>query len=153
MKRIFFTVIIAFTTAVTVHAQQTRDPKMDSFIANLMGKMTLEEKIGQMNLPSEGDIITGLGANNNIAAKIKKGQVGGMFNIKGVDKIKDIQRIAVEESRMNIPMLFGMDVIHGYETVFPIPLGIASTWDMAAIEQSAHIAATAGRPLPRAVCR
>ncbi len=143
MKRVFFTVFIAaFITAVTVHAQQTKDPKMDSFIANLMSKMTLEEKIGQMNLPSEGDIITGLGANNNIAAKIKKGQVGGMFNIKGVDKIKDIQRIAVEESRMKIPMLFGMDVIHGYETVFPIPLGIASTWDMAAIEQSAHIAAT-----------
>ncbi|MGK4568535.1 glycoside hydrolase family 3 N-terminal domain-containing protein [Flavobacterium sp. 3HN19-14] len=94
-----------------------------------------------MNLPSEGDIITGLGNNSNIAAKIRKGQVGGMFNIKGVDKIKDIQRIAVEESRMKIPMLFGMDVIHGYETVFPIPLGLACTWDMEAIEKSAKIGA------------
>lgn len=133
---------IFVVAAMSLQAQKTKDPKMESFINNLMNKMTLEEKIGQLNLPSEGDIITGLGKNSNISGKIKKGQVGGMFNIKGVDKIKEIQRIAVEESRMKIPMLFGMDVIHGYETIFPIPLGIAATWDMKAIEESAHIAAT-----------
>ena len=127
---------------MSLQAQQSKDPKMQSFITNLMNKMTLEEKIGQLNLPSEGDIITGLGKNSNISGKIKKGQVGGMFNIKGVDKIKEIQRIAVEESRMKIPMLFGMDVIHGYETVFPIPLGLAASWNLKAIEESAHIAAT-----------
>lgn len=125
---------------VSVHAQ-SKDPEMDRFVTDLMKKMTLEEKIGQLNLPSSGDITTGQAKSSNIAEKIKKGQVGGLFNIKGVDKIKDVQRIAVEESRLKIPLIFGMDVIHGYETVFPIPLGLAATWDMNAIEQSARIAA------------
>lgn len=120
---------------------QGKDPKMDTFINDLMNKMTLEEKIGQLNLPSSGDITTGQAKSSNIAEKIKKGQVGGLFNIKGVEKIKEVQRVAVEESRLKIPLIFGMDVIHGYETVFPIPLGMAATWDMAAIEQSARIAA------------
>ncbi len=114
---------------------------MDRFIDDLMGKMTIEEKIGQLNLPGSGDIVTGQAKNSDIAGKIKKGLVGGLFNIKGVEKIKDVQRVAVEESRLKIPMIFGMDVIHGYETVFPIPLGLSCSWDMAAIEQSAHIAA------------
>lgn len=120
---------------------QGKDPKMDKFINDLMSKMTLEEKIGQLNLPSSGDITTGQAKSSNIAEKIKKGQVGGLFNIKGVEKIKEVQRIAVEQSRLKIPLIFGMDVIHGYETVFPIPLGMAATWDMAAVEQSARIAA------------
>ena len=120
---------------------QSKDPKMDKFINDLMNKMTLEEKIGQLNLPSSGDITTGQAKSSNIAEKIKKGQVGGLFNIKGVEKIKEVQRVAVEESRLKIPLIFGMDVIHGYETVFPIPLGLAATWDMAAVEQSARIAA------------
>ncbi|MDH6308572.1 beta-glucosidase [Dysgonomonas sp. PFB1-18] len=120
---------------------QKKDPKMDKFITDLMNKMTLEEKLGQLNLPSSGDITTGQAKSSNIAEKIKKGQVGGLFNIKGVEKIRDVQRIAVEESRLKIPLIFGMDVIHGYETVFPIPLGLAATWDMAAVEQSARIAA------------
>ena len=140
MKKIV-TVLLVAASAISLRAQAPKDPKMDAFISNLMNKMTVEEKIGQLNLPSEGDIITGLGSNSGIADKIRKGQVGGMFNIKGVAKIKEIQRIAVNESRMKIPMLFGMDVIHGYESVFPIPLGIACTWDMNAIEQSAQIAA------------
>lgn len=118
-----------------------QDAEMDRFIDELMSKMTLEEKIGQLNLPGAGDITTGQAKSSNIAEKIKNGQVGGLFNIKGVEKIKDVQRVAVEESRLKIPLLFGMDVIHGYETVFPIPLGMAATWDMAAIEQSARIAA------------
>jgi len=139
--RKFVSMLLVVVTGFAAYAQQQKDPRMDAFIDGLMAKMTLEEKLGQLNLPSEGDIITGLGSNSNIAAKIRKGQVGGMFNIKGVQKIKDIQKIAVEESRMKIPMLFGMDVIHGYETVFPIPLGIACTWDMAAIERSAQIGA------------
>lgn len=120
---------------------QGKDPKMDKFINDLMSKMTLKEKIGQLNLPSSGDITTGQAKSSNIAEKIKKGQVGGLFNIKGVEKIKEVQRIAVEQSRLKIPLIFGMDVIHGYETVFPIPLGMAATWDMAAVEQSARIAA------------
>lgn len=110
-------------------------------VADLLNRMTIEEKIGQLNLPSDGDIITGLGDNGNTVARIKEGLVGGMFNIKGVEKIADIQRIAVEESRLGIPLLFGMDVIHGYETIFPIPLGLSCTWNMHQIEESARIAA------------
>lgn len=134
-------VFLACMAVVGCIQAQTKDPKMDKFINDLMGKMTLEEKIGQLNLPSSGDITTGQAKSSNIAEKIKKGEVGGLFNIKGVEKIRDVQRIAVEESRLKIPLIFGMDVIHGYETVFPIPLGLAATWNMAAIEQSARIAA------------
>ncbi|MDR1505411.1 MAG: beta-glucosidase BglX [Prevotella sp.] len=134
-------VFLACMAVVGCIQAQTKDPKMDEFINDLMGKMTLEEKIGQLNLPSSGDITTGQAKSSNIAEKIKKGEVGGLFNIKGVEKIRDVQRIAVEESCLKIPLIFGMDVIHGYETVFPIPLGLAATWNMAAIEQSARIAA------------
>lgn len=140
MKKLVL-VLLATTSAFMTNAQQQHTTKMETFISKLMKEMTLEEKVGQLNLPSEGDIITGLGTNDNITAKIKKGQVGGMFNIKGVEKIREIQRVAVEESRMKIPLLFGMDVIHGYETVFPIPLGLACSWDIAGIEKTAQIAA------------
>lgn len=141
VRHLFVTVFLS-TLAIAGNAYgQGKDPKMDKFITNLMAKMTLEEKIGQLNLPSSGDITTGQAKSSNIAEKIKKGQVGGLFNIKGVEKIKDVQRVAVEESRLKIPLIFGMDVIHGYETVFPIPLGMAATWNMTAIEQSARIAA------------
>jgi beta-glucosidase len=115
---------------------------MNTFITNLMSKMTVDEKLGQLNLPGAGDITTGQAANSNIAGKIKEGKVGGLFNIKSVAKIKDVQKVAVEQSRLKIPLLFGMDVIHGYETVFPIPLGLSCSWDMDAIEKSARIAAT-----------
>jgi len=115
---------------------------MDRFIHGLMKKMTTEEKIGQLNLPSSGDITTGQAKSSDVSDKIRQGIVGGLFNIKGVEKIREVQRIAVEESRLGIPLLFGMDVIHGYETAFPIPLGLSASWDMEAIEQSARIAAT-----------
>ena len=140
MNRIL-TILVCLTATCCIHAQGGKNEKMDRFIDQLISKMTLEEKIGQLNLPSAGDITTGQATSSNIADKIRKGQVGGLFNIKGVTKIRDVQRIAVEESRLKIPLLFGMDVIHGYETVFPIPLGLAATWNMEAIEQSARIAA------------
>jgi len=111
--------------------------KADSIIA----LMTIEEKIGQLNLPAVGDFTTGQASSSNIAEKIKAGKVGALFNIKTAAKIRDVQKVAMEESRLGIPLLFGMDVIHGYETVFPIPLGIASSWDMELIEMSARIAA------------
>src|SRR5262245_40638593 len=113
-------------------------PSMNSFITNLMSKMTLDEKLGQLNLPGAGDITTGQAANSNIAGKIKEGKVGGLFNIKSVAKIKDVQKVAVEQSRLKIPLIFGMDVIHGYETVFPIPLALSCSWDMDAVEKSAR---------------
>ena len=90
----------------------------------------------------EGDAgSSGIAKSSDIAAKIKKGEVGGLFNLKGVEKIREVQKQAVEGSRLGIPLLFGMDVIHGYETMFPIPLGLSCTWDMTAIEESARIAA------------
>ncbi|MFI5130934.1 MAG: beta-glucosidase BglX [Chitinophagales bacterium] len=115
--------------------------KMNSFIDSLMGKMTVEEKLGQLNLPGAGDITTGQASNSDIGKKIREGKVGGLFNIKSVAKIREVQRIAVEESRLKIPLIFGMDVIHGYETVFPIPLGLSCSWDTALVERSARIAA------------
>jgi beta-glucosidase len=118
------------------------DAKMNTFVKNLMSKMTLDEKLGQLNLPGAGDITTGQAGSSDIAGKIKAGKVGGLFNIKGVEKIREVQRVAVEDSRLKIPLIFGMDVIHGYQTAFPIPLGLACTWNMEAIEKSARIAAT-----------
>lgn len=114
---------------------------MDKFISDLMSRMTLEEKLGQLNLPPSDDIVTGNTINSNIGAAVAAGQVGGTFNIKGAEKIRDLQKVAVEKSRLGIPLLLGMDVIHGYETVFPIPLALSCTWDMEAIEKSARIAA------------
>lgn len=114
---------------------------MDAKVDSLLRVMTLEEKIGQLNLPSAGQFTTGQALNSDIAKKIEQGSVGGLFNIKGVAAIREMQQIAVEKSRLKIPLLFGMDVIHGYESVFPIPLGLSCTWDMQAIEQSARVAA------------
>ncbi|MEM0543815.1 beta-glucosidase BglX [Flavobacterium sp. j3] len=113
----------------------------DIFVSELMAKMTIEEKIGQLNLPTSGDITTGQANSSNVAKNIEQGKVGGLFNIKSLQKIKEVQKIAVEKCRLKIPLLFGMDVIHGYETTFPIPLGLSCTWDMNLIKRSAQIAA------------
>ena len=123
-----------------VNTTQKIKPK-NEFVAELLGKMTIDEKIGQLNLPTSGDIFTGQASSSNVAKNIEDGKVGGLFNIKSVQKIKEVQKIAVEKSRLKIPLLFGMDVIHGYETTFPIPLGLSCTWDMKLIERSAQIAA------------
>jgi beta-glucosidase len=138
IRRILIGAVILLT--VTANAQQNT-AKMNSFITALMSKMTLDEKLGQLNLPGSGDIVTGQAKSSDIGKKIREGKVGGLFNIKSVAKIKEVQRVAVEESRLKIPLIFGMDVIHGYETVFPIPLGLSCSWDMNLIQRSAQIAA------------
>lgn len=115
-------------------------PKAE-FVADLLSKMTLEEKLGQLNLPTSDDFTTGQASSTNIAKKIEEGKVGGLFNIKTAKKIREVQRLAVEKSRLKIPLIFGMDVIHGYETVFPIPLGLSTSWDMPMIEKTARVAA------------
>lgn len=125
----------------SVVCAQSSNKEMDAFIDDLMSKMTLTEKIGQLNLPVTGEIVTGQAKSSNVAERIRRGEVGGLFNLKGVERIREVQKQAVEDSRLGIPLLFGMDVIHGYETIFPIPLGLSCTWNMDAIEQSAHIAA------------
>ena len=146
MKKIFKRTSLLLATALiggTATVQAQKSPQdMDRFIDALMRRMTVEEKIGQLNLPVTGEITTGQAKSSDVAKKIEQGLVGGLFNLKGVAKIRDVQKLAVENSRLGIPLLFGMDVIHGYETIFPIPLGLSCTWDMAAIEQSARIAAT-----------
>ncbi|MGG9962644.1 beta-glucosidase BglX [Ferruginibacter sp. SUN106] len=139
MKQLLTALLVVIV--LSAGAQTSNDVKMKTFIDALMKKMTLGEKIGQLNLPGSGDIVTGQAGNSDIGKKIKEGKVGGLFNIKSVEKIRAVQKVAVEESRLKIPMIFGMDVIHGYETVFPIPLGLSCTWDMKAIERSAQIAA------------
>ena len=114
---------------------------VDRKIDSLLNEMTLEEKLGQLNLPSAGQFTTGQAQNSDIAKKIERGMVGGLFNIKSVKAIREMQQIAVEKSRLKIPLLFGMDVIHGYESVFPIPLGLSCSWDMELIEKTARVAA------------
>jgi len=140
------TIGLLIIISINASAQTSQDSKSDSyrmkaFIDALMKKMTLEEKIGQLNLPGAGDITTGQASSSGIAQKIEQGKVGGLFNIKSVAKIKEVQQLAVNKSRLKIPLLFGMDVIHGYETVFPIPLGMSCIWDMKLVERSARIAA------------
>jgi beta-glucosidase len=144
MKRnIIIIAALLFTQFVVAQTQGVKSDsyRMKTFVDALMKKMTLEEKIGQLNLPGSGDIVTGQAKSSDIGKKIREGKVGGLFNIKSLAKIKDVQRVAVEESRLKIPLIFGMDVIHGYETVFPIPLALSCSWDMKLIENSARIAA------------
>lgn len=113
---------------------------MDRFVGELMGRMTLEEKIGQLNLPVSG-ILTGDARSENVAENIRRGRTGGVFGVKGAAECRKLQQIAVEQSRLHIPLLMGLDVIHGYETTFPIPLAQAASWNMEAIGEAARIAA------------
>jgi beta-glucosidase len=123
-------------------AQTSKQVKMHAFVNQLLAKMTLDEKLGQLNLPASSDFVTGAVSSSDIAQKVKDGKVGGVFNIRSVTKIKELQEYAVKNTRLHIPLLFGMDVIHGYKTIFPIPLGMSATWDMSLIERSARIAAS-----------
>lgn len=133
--------VLIFSACSTKEQKNVESNRQTAFIDSLMLEMSIDEKIGQLNLPTSGAFTTGQAANSNIAEKIKEGKVGGLFNIQTASKIREVQQIAVEQSPHGIPLLFGMDVIHGYKTIFPIPLGLSSTWDMDLIEQSARVAA------------
>ncbi len=141
MKKTFSLMLLAVLALGCSDNAAFKDAKMDRFVDGLMKKMTLEEKVGQLNLPVAGDIVTGEGKSVGVEDRIAKGEVSGLLNVKGAAAIRRYQQIAVEQSRLGIPLIFGMDVIHGYETTFPIPLGLSCTWDMAAVEESARIAA------------
>src|SRR5690349_9865893 len=132
---------ILIICSFTVNAQNSASAKMDNFINSLMKKMTLDEKIGQLNLVTPGGAVTGSVVSKDVDAKIRNGQVGGLFGITGPDKIRRAQEIAVKNSRLHIPLIFGLDVIHGHRTIFPIPLGLSASWDTALIRRSARIAA------------
>lgn len=143
IKKICLIALSLATIQFTLAQKKTKTEILskDKFISELMSKMTLDEKIGQLNLPTSGDFTTGQTQNSDIGKKIEQGLVGGLFNIKGVEKIKAVQKVALEKSRLKIPLIFGMDVIHGYETTFPIPLGLSASWDMNLIKKASQIAA------------
>ena len=146
MKRFALLIVVALSANMSFaainkkKAQQPLKP-MNEFVSELMGKMTVQENIGQLNLLPSGDIQTGISENSSRGEAIRNGRLGAILNLKGVDNILKVQKMAVEESRLGIPLIFGMDVIHGYETIFPIPLALACSWDIPAIEQCAGIAA------------
>lgn len=146
MKKIILWIATFLWTAISgISAEipngSSRPDEMDKFITELMSKMTIDEKIGQLNLPSCDDIVTGHAVESNVGSLVARGEAGGTFNVKGAAKAAELQRLAVEKSRLGIPLLMGLDVIHGYETVFPIPLALSCSWDMEAIERSARVAA------------
>jgi len=137
MKKVL-AIFLALSVTGFVRAQ---DSKMNAFINDLMNKMTLDEKIGQLNLVIPGGAVTGSVVSKDVDNKIRQGMVGGLFGITGPDKVKQAQDIAVKDSRLHIPLIFGLDVIHGHRTVFPIPFGISCSWDTVMIQKSAEIAA------------
>lgn len=114
----------------------------DTQIDTLMARMSLAEKIGQLNLVTPGNMTnTGPVATDDVEQKIAAGAVGGMFGVYEPDRVRRLQDIAVNRTRLKIPLIFGLDVIHGHKTVFPVPLGLSCSWDMDLIEKSARIAA------------
>ena len=134
--------LIGVIMSACLHAQPpARDPKMSAFIGELMSRMTREEKIGQLNLLSVGFDVTGPQLSKDAEAKVRQGSVGGVFNTYTPVAVRKLQALAVNESRLGIPLLFGYDVIHGHKTIFPIPLGLACSWNLDSIERSARIAA------------
>lgn len=146
MRRMKFPLLIVvfayFLTACQVSNQDKHNEEMSIFIDNLLSKMTIKEKIGQFNLITPGGgVPAGEVVNTNVNEKIKNGQVGGMFGINTPEKARKAQQLAVEQSRLGIPMLFGSDVIHGYRTTFPLPLAMSCSWDLDMIEKTAQIAA------------
>ncbi len=138
MKKISFPFILLFVTFLGFSQTKTIDQK----VTELLNKMTLEEKIGQLNQYTNDANPTGpLVINPNKEREIKGGLLGSMLNVNGADRTRKYQELAMQ-SRLKIPLLFALDVIHGYKTTFPIPLAEAASWDLQAMEQSARIAAT-----------
>ncbi len=140
MKR--FILILGLVVSLQLHGQQPAGKGMDAFVQELMSKMTIEEKIGQLNLITPGGgIPTGEAVSTDVEAKIKAGNVGGIFGVYTPELVRQAQTLATKNSKHGIPMLFGADVIHGYKTTFPLPLGLSASWDMEMIKRTARVAA------------
>lgn len=139
---VFAFIFLSCTETRVIQTTPSGQNNMDRFVSDLMSRMTLDEKIGQLNLLTPGGgLATGAVVNPDVESKIRAGKVGGLFGVIGVDKIRQAQELAVNGSRLKIPLIFGSDVIHGYKTTFPIPLGLASSWDTNVIERAARAAA------------
>ena len=128
--------LLVVLTIVTVGSSAAQRPAMERRIDSLLARMTVEEKLGQLNLPSVDN-----GPSAAQLELVRKGLVGGFLNLTGAAATRETQRVAVTESRLHIPLLLGYDVIHGYRTIFPIPLAEAASWDAEAVEAAAHVAA------------
>ena len=138
MRKIYLSISMLLLAGSFSLQAQTKIPEVEE----LLQKMTLEEKIGQLNLITPGGgVATGSVVSEDVETKIKDGNVGGIFGASGPDKIRQAQEMAVKETRLGIPLIIGSDVIHGYKTTFPIPLGLSATWDLELIEETAQIAA------------
>lgn len=137
MRFLRIIVPVLFAGAVSVSCYS----KEEDFIDSLMATMTLQEKIGQLNLPVGGDVVSGTAQASLLDSLIIQGKIGGFFNVKGCDAISRFQHLAVEKGPHGIPLLVGADVVHGYETVFPIPLALSCSWDSDAIAEMAKISA------------
>ncbi|KAA3620676.1 MAG: glycosyl hydrolase, partial [Bacteroidetes bacterium] len=141
MKKTYLTLWASLIFVLMLNAQNEIDQKVE----DLLSKMTLEEKVGQMNQYSGFFDVTGpapiFGESKNKYEHIKSGQVGSMLNVLGVKEVRKMQQLAVENSRLGIPLLFGYDVVHGYKTMAPIPLAEVASWDMEAIEKSTRVSA------------
>ncbi|WP_417885822.1 beta-glucosidase BglX [Zunongwangia sp.] len=130
------------SSQVVAQNSQTQESRMNATVDSILAKMTIDEKIGQLNLLNPGGgVATGAVVSDNVQQKIKDGEVGGLFGVAGPDKIKIAQDYAVNDTRLGIPLLIGSDVIHGYKTTFPIPLGTSASWDLEMIKKTAQIAA------------
>jgi beta-glucosidase len=142
IKLFLFTALCLTVHSVAAQTKTTSRQKMNVFVTNLMKRMTPDEKIGQLNLLTPGGgIATGAVVSKDVESKIKAGNVGGLFGVIGVHKIRQAQELAISGSRLKIPLIFGSDIIHGYKTTFAIPLGLSCSWDIPMIERSAGVAA------------
>lgn len=144
MKKYLFIILLAFT-GTRVVAQNNREAEMNLFVDSLIKKMTLAEKVGQMNQYNGFWEVTGpVPKEGNAKQKyehLKAGLVGSVLNVRGVENVRKLQEIVVKESRLGIPLIFGLDVVHGHKTLSPIPLAEAASWDLQAMELSARVAA------------
>ena len=143
MKHTLLTLVVALLLPTAMMAKKPKKITLskDEFINELMSRMTLEEKIGQLNLLDAGQLNTGTGQKGVEDQSILNGEVGGFLSLMGADRIREVQQYAVEKSRLGIPLLFGLDVIHGYHTIFPIPLAMSCTWDLEKVQLAARTAA------------
>ncbi|MBT8318583.1 MAG: beta-glucosidase, partial [Gramella sp.] len=136
MRKMYLSIGLFFLTGMFALQAQERIPAVEE----LLNKMTLEEKIGQLNLLTPGGgIATGSVVSEDVETKIKAGNVGGVFGVSSPAKVRQAQELAVKNSRLGIPLLIGSDIIHGYKTTYPIPLGLSSSWDLELIKSGAQM--------------